>query len=317
MTWHKLKTIINGNNSFLLSSHVNPDGDSICALLAFYWYLKSLGKDAVIYNCDQVPTKFEFLTNTNLIKDKCPKRKFDVLCVLDASNLDRLGWDDCETKANSIINIDHHRDNKFFGDVNIVDYNASATCQLLYSFYSECSVNFPPYISETLYAGILSDTGGFQFTNTNSTVLRICADLSDKGAECSVIYRKLYASHTPDGLFLRAKILSTIAFYDKNRISSIELHTRLLDKAGANYGDIEGISDLTLSVAGVEVGMFIKYDEKSAHFSLRSGGAVDVGKVAQKIPGGGGHVCAAGCTLDLPLKQAKKKMLEMIREELV
>ena len=316
MTWSKLQNIINNNQSFLLSSHINPDGDSICSQLALYWYLTSLKKDVVIYNHDPVPEKFTFLYNADKIENKLPSRTFDVFVIIDASNSERLNLNTSGKIAPVIVNIDHHRDNAYEGDLNIVDLNASATSEILYMFFQECAVSYPPFIAETLYAGILTDTGGFQFSNTNSSVLSICADLSEKGAQCSSIYRKIYSSYSPAGLQLRAKVWSTLKFYSKNRISSMEMHEKVIKESGAHDGEVEGMSDLALTAVGVEVGMFIKYNDSSSHFSLRSKGVVDVGKVAQQIPGGGGHTCAAGCTIDLPVEKAKKKMLELIKKEL-
>lgn len=316
MTWSKLQNIIENNQSFLLSSHINPDGDSICSQLALYWYLTSLKKDVVIYNQDPVPDKFHFLHDSDKIINKLPQRAFEVFVIIDASNSERLGWDASGKTASLVVVIDHHRDNSYEGDLNIVEINASATSEILYKFFKECSINYPPYVAEALYAGILTDTGGFQFSNTNNYVLRICAELSEKGANCSEIYREIYSSYSPAGLQLRARIWSTLQFYRDNRISSMEMQESLVDKSGANSGEVEGMSDLALTAADVEVGMFIKYNDSSTHFSLRSKGAVDVGKVAQVIPGGGGHTCAAGCTIDLPVEEAKKKMLEIIEKEL-
>jgi phosphoesterase RecJ-like protein len=316
MTWSKLQDIIERNHSFLISSHVNPDGDSICSQLAFYWYLTSLGKEVVIYSHDPVPRKFLFLRNTDKIVNSDPLRTFDVFVILDASNSSRLGWNTKRDVAPVTINIDHHKDNTLEGDLNIVDCEASATSEILYNFFNSHSVELPEHVAESLYTGILTDTGGFQFSNTNSDVLRICAHLTDNGADCSKIYRQVYTSFSPAGLLLRAKIWSTLTFYSNNRISSMEMPASLLEESGAGNGDIEGMSDQALTAAGVEVGMFIKHNNKSSHFSLRSTGGVDVGKIAQIIPGGGGHMCAAGCTIDLPLEQAKQKMLALIQKEL-
>ena len=96
----------------------------------------------------------------------------------------------------------------------------------------------------------------------------------------------------------------------------MEMPASLLEESGAGNGDIEGMSDQALTATGVEVGMFIKHNNTSSHFSLRSNGGIDVGKIAQTIPGGGGHTCAAGCTIDLPLDKAKKRILELIQKEL-
>ena len=316
MTWSKLQNIIDNNQSFLLSSHINPDGDSICSQLALYWYLTSLKKDAVMYNHDPVPDKFSFLANTDKIVNEHPQRSFDVFVIMDASNSGRLSLDISGKIAPVTVNIDHHRDNAYEGELNIVDIKASATSEILYTFFKECSINYPANVAMALYAGILTDTGGFQFSNTNSNVLRICAELSEKGANCSEIYRRIFSSYSSAGLRLRARIWSTLHFYSENRISSMEMHESLIDKSGANRGEVEGMSDLALTAADVEVGMFIKYNDSSTHFSLRSKGDVDVGKVAQEIPGGGGHTCAAGCTIDLPVEKAKKQMLKLIIKEL-
>lgn len=316
MTWSELREILEDNQSFLLSSHVNPDGDSICSQLAFYWYLVSLKKDVVIYNQEPIPDKFRFLHNADKITNILQKETFDVCVIIDASNTQRLGWNINDKRTSLVVVIDHHRDNSYEGDVNIVDVNASATSEILYKFFKECSIDYPPYVAEALYGGILTDTGGFQFSNTSSAVLRICADLSDKGADCSKIYREIYSSYSPAGLQLRAQIWSTLQFYRDNRISSMEMHESQINESGANNGEIEGMSDLALTAADVEVGMFIKYNDSTTHFSLRSKGTVDVGKIAQLIPGGGGHTFAAGCIIDLPVEKAKMRMLELINKEI-
>ncbi|MFC1476666.1 bifunctional oligoribonuclease/PAP phosphatase NrnA [Fibrobacterota bacterium] len=251
MIWSKLQNITENNQSFLLSSHINPDGDSICSQLAFYWYLTSLKKDVVIYNQDPVPDKFHFLYNSDKIVNTFPRREFEVFVIIDASNSERLGWDTSGKFAQQVVVIDHHRDNSYEGELNIVDINASATSEILYTFFKECSVNYPSYVAEALYAGILTDTGGFQFSNTKSYVLRICAELSEKGANCSEIYREIYSSYSPAGLQLRARIWSTLQFYSDNRISSMEIEESLIDKSGANRGEVEGMSDLALTAADV------------------------------------------------------------------
>lgn len=315
MNWNKLLELIDNNQSFLLSSHVNPDGDSICAQLAFYWYLVSRGKDVQIYNVDKVPAKFLFLKNSDKFSDRLPLGQFDVFAVLDVSNCGRLGYE-LKKKSSPIINIDHHKDNALEGDINIVDHRASATSEVLYTFFNDNGIAIPDFVAETLYTGILTDTGGFQFSNTNGKVLRICAHLSELGADCAKIYRKVYTSYSPQGLLLRSKIWSTLTFYNNNLISSMQMPISMLEESGASSGDIEGMSDQALTAAGVAVGMFIKYGPGNTHFSLRSSGKVDVGKIAQTIPGGGGHMCAAGCTLNLPLEEAKQKILDLISKEL-
>jgi bifunctional oligoribonuclease and PAP phosphatase NrnA len=316
MIWNDLRKLIEGHASFLISSHLSLDGDCVGSQLAFYWYLTKLGKKATIYNHDSVPAKFAFLAEAGRIGAEKPAGNFDALVVLDCSNLRRLGWDTGEYSRLPTINIDHHRDNALFGTVNVVDKDASATGQLLYRFFTETGVDFPVEVAEALYAAIMTDTGGFRFPNTTSRILHICADLAERGADPSKIYEKIYASHSATALRLQARIWSTLKFFLDNKVCCMEMPLSLLGELGASYSDSEGMADCTITAADAEVGILAKHTEAETHISLRSKGAVDVGKIAQKIPGGGGHSSAAGCTIRLPYPAALKQMLSIIQQEL-
>ena len=316
MTWNNLRSIIEAHDSFLLSSHLSLDGDCVGSQLAFYWYLTSLGKKVSIYNHDDPPRKFSFLRNSNTMHTTLPSEAFDVLAVLDCSNLARLGWDTSPYLELPVINIDHHRDNGFFGRVNVVDTKAAATGEIIYRFFSDEGVAFPPEVAEALYTAIVTDTGGFRFPNTTGSILRICADLVEKGADPSKTYEKVYASLSCGALLLQSRIWSTLKFFFDGKVCSLEMPLSLLDELGVPYSDSEGMADVTTTAAGVQVGILTKHNVVETHFSLRSKGIIDVGRIAQKIPGGGGHSSAAGCTVQLPLLQALEKMLAIIEGEL-
>jgi bifunctional oligoribonuclease and PAP phosphatase NrnA len=317
MTWSDLRNFIDGHTSFLISSHLSLDGDCVGSELAFSWYLVSLGKKAVIYNQDPVPAKFAFLRDAGRISTGVPPSGgFDALAVLDCSNPRRLGWDPGALSDLPSVNIDHHRDNTRFGTVNIVDTHASATGALICRFFRDERIDFPPHVAEALYAAILTDTGGFRFPNTTAAILRTCAELADKGADPSKVYEKIYASHSATALLLQSRVWSTLAFYLDGKVCCMEMPLALLDELGAPYSDSEGLADCTITGSDVEVGILIKYTETETHFSLRSKGSVDVGRIAQKIKGGGGHSSAAGCTIMLPHGAAFEQMLSIVRQEL-
>ena len=316
MIYKELIKTISKSRTFVISSHVNQDGDCIGSQLAMYWYLTSLGKTGIIYNTDKLPQKFGFLENSDKVIDEIPDQKFDMLFVLDSSNPTRTGWNECTDYAKNLIIIDHHRDNSEEGDINIVDHSAAATCEIIYRFFIHNEIDFPDYVAEALYTGILTDTGGFQFSNTTSDILRISADLVDRGAKSTAIYKKIYASYSHAGLLLRSKIWSTLEYHFDNKLALMEMSIPLVDEMGADYGDVEGMSEQCLLARGVEVGLFIKYDENRTHFSLRSTGNIDVGMVAKNFPGGGGHAFAAGCTVEEPFEIAKKQVLDIIKKEL-
>ncbi|MBN1575434.1 MAG: DHH family phosphoesterase [Chitinispirillaceae bacterium] len=314
MMWDDFRLLIDANRRFLISSHMSLDGDSVGSQVAMRWYLASLGKEVVLYNKDPVPGKFSFLTAHDTVLTARPGSTFDVLVVLDCSNISRLGWS-VEAIAPVMVNIDHHRDNARFGKINIVDNHAAATGAIIYRFFNDCAIDYPPYVAEALYTAIMTDTGGFRFTNTTSTILKYCSELVEHGADCSRIYERVYASHTPRALLLQARIWSTLQFYLDGKVCCMEMPLAVLDELGAHYSDSEGMADNTIIAEGVEVGMLIKYNDKESHFSLRSKGNIDVGKIAQKIPGGGGHSSAAGCTVNRPYGESFPFMLDILRQE--
>jgi bifunctional oligoribonuclease and PAP phosphatase NrnA len=316
MTWNDLRKTIEEHTSFLISSHLSLDGDCVGSQLALYWYLIALGKKAALYNHDPVPSKFAFLSNASRIRAEKPEGKYEVLVVLDCSNKRRLGWDTAEWNSTPTINIDHHRDNTLFGTVNIVDKHAAATGQLLYRFFTEENIGFPPEVAESLYAAIMTDTGGFRFPNTTSFVLHICADLAERGADPSKVYENIYASHSATALQLQSRIWSTLKFFLDKKVCCMEMPLSLLKELGAPYSDSEGMADCTITSADAEVGILAKHTDAETHFSLRSKGNVDVGKIAQKIPGGGGHSSAAGCTITSAYPAALEQMLAIIKQEL-
>jgi phosphoesterase RecJ-like protein len=317
MTWSDLRGFMEGHSSFLISSHLSLDGDCVGSELAFHWYCTSLGKKSVIYNHDPVPAKFAFLRDSGRLGTEKPlPGGFDALVVLDCSNPARLGWDTAPYAAIPSVNIDHHRDNSLFGTVNLVDAGASATGAIMYRFFTDERISFPPHVAEALYAAILTDTGGFRFPNTTAGILRICADLAGKGADPSRVYEKIYASHSGTALLLQSRVWSTLKFYLEGRVCCMEMPLALLDELHAHYSDSEGLADCTITGSDVEVGILMKYSGTETHFSLRSKGAVDVGRIAQKIKGGGGHSSAAGCTIQLPRDAALEQMLSIVNQEI-
>jgi phosphoesterase RecJ-like protein len=317
MIWNDLNAIIAQNYSFLISSHENPDGDSICSQLAFWKYLKNIGKNAKIYNKDKLPEKFTFISNSEIISDVAPNERFEVLAILDASNSQRTAIENIENKfADKIINIDHHRDNSNFGDVNCVDVNAAATSKILYDFFTENKIDCDKDIANYLFGGILTDTGGFQYNNDDGSLYLAAHDLIARGADNERLFKEFFSKHTVCALKLRAKVWETLKFYCDSKISTVVLPWALYKQYGTDESATEGMSNAVLNAQGVEVGIFVRYDENGTHFSLRSAGKIDVGEIAATADIGGGHKFAAGCTFkNMPHEKAIEIMVERIKNK--
>ena len=320
MIWTPLSNAIDAHSSFLISSHQSLDGDCVGSQLAFAWYLKSKGKRVTCYCVDPLPQKFAFLNGAGIITPNKPEGMFDALVILDCSNIKRLGWEGLETEAvaRTIINIDHHRDNTNFGTdgLNFVDAKAAAAGIVIFDFFKACGVNIPLHVAEQLYVAVMTDTGSFQFSNTSGRALRVCAELAEIGVDCSGIYEKVYASHSQAALVLHSRVWSTLSFHLGGKVCSMDMPMGILDEIGAIYSDSEGLADNTITGIGVEVGIMTKHTPEETHFSLRSKGKIDVGALAKREWGGGGHACAAGCTLKLPYNKAMPQMLEVLEQEL-
>jgi phosphoesterase RecJ-like protein len=318
MIWNELNEIIEKSDSFLISSHENPDGDSICSQLAIWRYLKNIGKEVEIYNKDKMPEKFRFLSDCDAASNISPNRKFTALIILDCSNPKRTMIENIETEfADKIINIDHHRDNSMFGNVNCVDTTSAATCKILYDFFIENKKNINSDIANYLLAGIMTDSGGFQFNNDDGALYTVASDLVKRGADSRTIFKKLFASHSIAALKIRAKIWETLKFYADNKISVISMPKKLIEEHGEDNSATDGMTNAVLSGESIEVGIFVRYDEKEVHFSLRSSGKVDVGEIAATCDVGGGHKFAAGCTMkNISHEKAIELLIQKITEKL-
>jgi phosphoesterase RecJ-like protein len=315
MIWNDLLKTIAKNDNFLICAHESPDGDSIGSQLAFYKYLKNIGKNAAIYNKDKPPQKFRFLPNCEVIRDVLGNEKFDVLTLMDCSNLQRPAIENINKFAPKIVNIDHHRDNMEFGDVNCVDVKSAATCRIIYEFFVENNIKIDADMANCLFAGILTDTSGFQFNNDDGSLYLVANDLVKRGANNAFLFKKLFAQNSLAALKIRAKIWETLEFYAHDKISVISMPKNLLSEYGEDSSATEGMSNLAMNCENVEVGVFVKYDDKEVRISLRSAGNVDVGEIAEQCEIGGGHKFAAGCTIkNVSVKEAIRIIVDKISQ---
>jgi phosphoesterase RecJ-like protein len=307
--------VIEENNDFWITTHVNPDGDSLASVLVFASLLTHLGKRHRLFLDDAVPAKYHFLPGIEQIATVQPNgsnAEPGIIVVLDSSSLDRIG-----TIGNAIgnrtvvVNIDHHGSNRLFGKVNWTDRFVSSTVEMVSALLDHFAVPISPELATVVYTGIVCDTGRFLFPNTSWHTLQVAADMVQKGAEPHAISENLYMRIPPQTFRLYAAVLSTLEFHFRNQAASI----RLLGskRPDSEDPDTEGFIDDLLSVEGIEVGLFF-YEKQPEVFrvSFRSKHRVDVGALAQSI-GGGGHARASGCTLKGSFDDVKERVLGILK----
>ncbi len=307
---------INEGQNFLITSHVRLDGDALGSELAVYLMLHDLGKKAVIYNQDSTPEHYRFLPAArNIVHTPGDLEHYDAAFVLDCSELERIG-DQAEklSKIKKLINIDHHISNGGFCDIKLIDAQASSTGELIYRLMKDMSINMTKDFGSNLYAAILTDTGGFRYSNTRHGALWAAATLVEKGADPQWISENIYESDPPAKLKLLAKTMETLSLDLKMKVGSLVVTHKMLQEAGASMEHTDGFVDIPRAVQGIEISiLYSQLNGNGFKLSLRSKGQVNVEKVAKKF-GGGGHINAAACRIEGDIESIKIKIMEAIKE---
>ncbi|MGB2980649.1 MAG: bifunctional oligoribonuclease/PAP phosphatase NrnA [Candidatus Zixiibacteriota bacterium] len=323
-TVKKITNLIEGSRAVLITSHQDPDGDSVGSQLALAELLEGQGKTCRIINQGPLSSRYMFLDPQKKIEDvdglqlqKGALAGFDPVFVLDCTSLSRLGQVERLLPSEAtIINIDHHPDNERFGTVNYLDVGASAAGEMIFSLLEACDFSISPAVATQLYAAILSDTGRFKFPNTSPRCLRVCAELVASGADPKYVTNQIYFNHSPAFLKLLGSILSSPEIVDRGRICAMTLEQSLLADLKIDPREIEGVVDYSLFVKGVEIGLlFTEKGDGKTKVNLRSQNEYDVSKIARCF-GGGGHRNAAGCTVNQNLEQTKRIILEQVKKTL-
>lgn len=296
-------------------SHVQPDGDNIGSILALWMAIKKIKDKVFILKTDDIPSDFLFLPNVNEIKEFNDKGKIDMFIALDTSDENRLGKNkELLNKAKTIINIDHHISNTNFGHINIVDSNAAATGELVYNLIKKMNIPMDKDIASCIYTAISSDTGSFMYDNTSAQTHRIIAELIDIGIDKSNININLYQNKSLERTMLFIKSLETLRLYFNNNVALIKVTQDMLNKANAKMEDTEGIVSFIREIAPVEVGIILKeFKENEIKVSMRSKRFIDVSAICASF-NGGGHIRAAGCTINSPMDIAEKLILDELKK---
>jgi phosphoesterase RecJ-like protein len=305
---------------FLLASHVNPDGDAIGSGLGLARVLRKLGKGAVVWSRDPAPQLYRSLPGSDRIHlgEEPPPGfpdQFDAAVILECPSLDRTGLEDRLGEL-PLLNLDHHLGNQQYGVVNWVDTAAPAVGALVFRLAQALRVDLDPATANLLYLTLVTDTGGFRYSNTTTEAFETAAALVREGAEPETISKWLYESQPVSALRLVGETLRTLELHDGGRIATVWLTADMVERADARPGDSEGLIDYPRSIAGVEaVALLRELSEGGFKVSLRSRGAVDVERVARGF-GGGGHHNAAGFSSDLERQPLFERTLEALQQAL-
>ena len=300
---------IRARDRFILTAHEGPDGDALGSLLGMHHLLRQLGKDSVMFLASKefpLPIEYRFLPLEEVFHEAPADMADRTAVFLDCGNIDRMPVDFLSAEGVFTINIDHHHDNTLFGDVNLVEVDASSTAEIVYELAALLGARITPEMASALYVGLVTDTGKFMYENTNARTHRIAADLIDAGVQVDETYRRLY-EHVPiEKLRLLSRALDGIQYHCDDRLVLAYIGAADYEASGASEEMTEGIIDHLRSVEGVRVAALVRdlgdRGRAARKVSLRSSdGEVDVSAIARER-GGGGHKRAAGFSTDLELE---------------
>lgn len=311
---------IKKHKRFLVTAHVNLEGDSLGSQLAMKELLEALGKQAFIVDNDPVPEHYKFLPRAGEVSNDINKNlKFDAMLVLDCPTLRRIGRvRDLISKNKFVINIDHHISNERFGDVNWVYPNASSAGEMVYRLFKNMGVPLTKEVALYLYIAILTDTGSFNYDNTSSVTHEIAGELLGYGLEPALVSERVYDQRSVADLKLLGLVLSTLKVSKEGGVAYLVITRKMLKDTGVDVSRSEGFINYARSIESARVAVLFREDPKDKariSVSFRSKGEVDVNSLASCF-GGGGHIKASGCTIEGTLNEAKKKVLAKVKEVL-
>lgn len=320
-TLQAVKEYIIGHDDFLVISHVGPDGDAVGSSLAMANLLKNLNKRFTVVNEGSCPRKFSYLhlfdQIINLSKHSV-ERTFEHIIAVDVADFSRLGDASHLFAENAyIVNIDHHPTNTLFGQLNLIRSDAASTTEILFDLiYHHFPQELDTHVAESLYTGLLTDTGGFRYANTTQAVLEKAANLLKYDIKPGKIAERALETISASFLELLKISLNSLTFAFERKVALLSISLADLEKAGATKEDVDGLVAYPRNIEGVEVGILLKeWAEDEVKVSLRSKDVVDVSAIAQKN-GGGGHVRAAGFTFYGDLSAAKQHILRELEHVL-
>lgn len=304
-----------------LSTHMNADGDGCGSETALARLLSAQGLVPHIVNPTPWPEMFQFLLGDD-VEDRTSRgskalRGIDLLLVLDISDVKRLGVLADSVRALSVprLVIDHHIDSdEPAGTIVVRDVNACATAELVYDLATVLGWKITTPMARSLYTGMLTDTGGFRFSNTSPRCLAVAAQLLACGVDPEDMYTRIYASAPAGRVRLMADVLGTLQVDDAVGLTWLSMHAGALEQYSVRSEDLDGIVEHARSIAGTRMALFFRdLGHGKVKVSFRSTGGTDVNAFARRF-GGGGHAKAAGALIAGELSDVRDRVVQEARE---
>ena len=318
MDFQKAVESIEKNERVLLTTHTRPDGDACGCMVALCEALTALGKKVKMLLLSELPQWYGFLfeQKPEIFSDKT-KIDSDLIIIVDTASYSQMpGFDKyLKQSEKEVLVIDHHATSDGIGAVRLIDSDAAAAALIVFDLLQYAGWPITKKTAEALFVAVSTDTGWFQFDNTDSRTFEVSLELIKAGAEPAKIHKDLYQNFSPQRFKLMVTMLNTLELHLEGRFAMQHLSQADFERTGTKYSDTENLVDECRRISNVEaVALFVEMADGQVKVSLRSRGAVNVCTIAEKF-GGGGHKMAAGAHLPGPLDNAKKLVFDAVAEQ--
>ena len=302
-----------------LSTHINADGDGCGSEAALALLLAQRGIDVRIVNPTPWPSMFGYLLAG--VRDESPRgaaaiAEVDRLVVLDISDVRRLGTlaDAVRRLPQPPLVIDHHLPGEEPpGTIHLTDTSACATGELIFDLATVLGLFITPQVATAIYTALLTDTGGFRFSNTSARCLAVASQLVASGVDPEAMYRRIYASVPIGRIRLLAEALQTITVEPDIGLATIEIAAGLIERHNVTPEDLDGVAEYPRSIDGTKLALLFRdLGHGRVKVSFRSVGAVDANAIARQF-GGGGHAKAAGALVEGSLPEVRACVVDAAR----
>ncbi len=305
---NKAASMLLENDNVLIISHKNPDGDTVSSAAGLALALKRQGKTCAVLCQDEISSKYDYM-NIELFTEQFTP---EYIVSVDAASQDLLGSIDKEYSSNVNLCIDHHETNSNYADYTCCYADLPATAQLIYYILKEMNVEIDEKLASILYTGILTDTGCFKYSSTDSECHLVAADLLKKGADHINIVDKFFMSKSKKTIQIEKYALNSLEFYLDDKCAIVAVDEEIIQKINPSIEDMDIIKTIPRTIDGVEVGVSIRaISDDTFKVSLRTNKQVSASEIAQSF-GGGGHEKAAACEISGTLESVKKAILREV-----
>ena len=307
---------LNEHQKMFIIPHINMDGDALGSAVALTRALRLIGKEAYILLEDEIAANISFMA-----KDYCTMDQNiiepDLSICIDCGQIDRFKErEEAFLKADETMCIDHHSTSKGIADYNYIDPASPATGQIVFQIVKELGITGDKEIGEAIFAAITTDTGNFQYSNTNKESFLIAAELMDWGIDTNHVTVEIYQNERLERILIENKVMGTLCTISDGKGAVAYVTQKMLEETGAEMSETEACVSKLRDIKGVEISAFIKeIGDGTCKVSMRAKTYGNVAKIAEKYEGGG-HTKAAGFTLHSELSEAFDIVKREIEESL-